>query len=299
MSLYVNKLRYNESVPVFGKSAGTHYGKMYYGDTNILGVENVQPINYEAEYFTVTNLESTSITVDFRTYTVPSYLSKIAYMKSTENTWTEIIRNAAAVDTMVTLGVGESVKFKGQGTQWQNSPWPVRYANRANIDATGRFAVSGNLWSLLYWDSFYGATIYYTKSDMWACLFQSKSSSQPNHCADAYNLVIEPQGITITAGGAFSRLFQDNPYLTRSPLLNYKSLVTYQYWEMFNNCTALEEVRCLATANINTSNSTGGDQGGWMAGAKSGGTFYKDPTANWPRSNYGIPTSWTAVDYTE
>lgn len=295
--IYINKLRYNESVPVFGKSAGTHYGKMYLGSTPVLGIESVQPIDYEAEYFTVTNLEVTSITVNIQTQTDPSSMPKIAYMKSTDSTWTEITRTEERQVIYIELGAGQSVKVKGQGTSWQDSPWPVEYANYANIDASGRFAVSGNLWSLLYWDSFYGATINYTQNDMWACLFQSRTTTTPNHCTDAYNLVIEPQGLTITAGGAFSRMFQDNPYITRSPLLSYASLVDYQYWEMFNNCTALEEVRCLATSGINENNSTGGDNDGWMAGAKANGTFYKAAGATWPRADYGIPTSWTAVDY--
>lgn len=294
--IYINKLRYNESVPVFGKSAGTHYGKMYLGSNQVLGLESVEPIDYEAEYLTVTNLESTSIRVDVQTCTSVDSMPKIAYMKSTQSTWTVITRSDHWFNVYIDLGVGESVKLKGQGTSWQDSPWPVEYANYANIDASGRFAVSGNLWSLLYWDSFYGATINYTQNDMWACLFQSRTITTPNHCTDAYNLVIEPQGLTINAGGAFSRMFQDNPYITRSPLLSYASLVDYQYWEMFNNCTALEEVRCLATSGINENNSTGGENG-WMAGAKANGTFYKAAGATWPRSDYGIPTSWTAVDY--
>lgn len=288
----IQKIRIGNIVPAI--AAGT----MFLGDGLIWG-EQSQPapvIDYEQEYFTVTNIDSKSITVDVQAYSATSSLSKIAYKKSTDSSWTEVTRGSTKTNTYIQLGVGESVKLKGTGTSFQSSPYAARYGNRSNIDADGKFEVSGNLWSLILWDSFYGATISPTQNDMWATLFQSRSSGKSNYCTDAHNLIIEPSTMTIMSAGCFSRLFQDNSYIKRGPKLSFSSIASYGYWMMYDRASSVEEVTCLATSGINISKSTGGDNGGWMYGVPATGTFYKAAGVTWPRNGYGIPSGWTVVE---
>jgi len=58
---------------------------------------------------------------------------------------------------------------------------------------------------------------------------------------------------------------------------------------MFNGCTSLNYIKCLATSGINTNNSTTS----WISNVASSGTFIKEPNATWPIGDNGIPTNWT------
>jgi hypothetical protein len=60
---------------------------------------------------------------------------------------------------------------------------------------------------------------------------------------------------------------------------------------MFNGCTNLNQIKCLATdksANSCTS--------GWVYGVSSTGTFVKHPNMTWTTGVSGIPSGWTVVD---
>jgi len=57
---------------------------------------------------------------------------------------------------------------------------------------------------------------------------------------------------------------------------------------MFYGCARLNHIKCLATSEINSNNSTTD----WVRGVASSGIFVKDPNATWPIGNNGIPTTW-------
>jgi len=61
---------------------------------------------------------------------------------------------------------------------------------------------------------------------------------------------------------------------------------------MFNGCTNLNYIKCLATTGINENNSTTN----WVQNVSSTGTFVKDTNATWPTGNNGIPTGWYTFD---
>ena len=63
---------------------------------------------------------------------------------------------------------------------------------------------------------------------------------------------------------------------------------------MFQGCTSLNYIKCLAT-NISASNCTTD----WVNGVANSGTFVKNPSmSSWRTGNNGIPTNWTVEDAT-
>jgi hypothetical protein len=64
------------------------------------------------------------------------------------------------------------------------------------------------------------------------------------------------------------------------------------YQNMFNGCTNLTHIKCLAT-NISAKRCTFE----WVVGVASTGTFIKHPDmSDWTTGISGIPEGWTVVD---
>lgn len=77
--------------------------------------------------------------------------------------------------------------------------------------------------------------------------------------------------------------------LEYAPTLAAQTLDNYCYYYMFSGCDRLKQVKCLATTNINTNNSTSN----WLSAVAANGIFVKDTNATWPSGANGIPSSWT------
>jgi len=61
---------------------------------------------------------------------------------------------------------------------------------------------------------------------------------------------------------------------------------------MFNNCSNLSSVTCLATSGINQNLSTYH----WLKGVAADGTFYRQGSTYWPTYSIdGIPSGWTRL----
>ena len=91
--------------------------------------------------------------------------------------------------------------------------------------------------------------------------------------------------------------------MTTAPDLPARTLVSGCYRIMFQGCTSLSYIKCLAE-NPNNGSFTNN----WVTSVQSSGTFEKSSVAKdnegsnptkWPRSNSGIPTGWTVEDYVE
>ena len=100
---------------------------------------------------------------------------------------------------------------------------------------------------------------------------------------------------TTLARGCYIGMFKGCTSLTAAPVLPATTLTPSCYQQMFNGCTKLSSVTCLATAGINTSNSTSN----WLANAgdsvQSTKLFIAAEEATWPTSNNGVPAGWTIV----
>ena len=84
-------------------------------------------------------------------------------------------------------------------------------------------------------------------------------------------------------------MFRGCTGLTTAPVLSATTLVEGCYNFMFNGCSNLNYIKCLAI-DISATSSTNG----WVSGVASTGTFVKASSmSNWTTGNNGIPNNWT------
>ena len=89
----------------------------------------------------------------------------------------------------------------------------------------------------------------------------------------------------------YFRMFQNCTSLTRAPKLPTVNLCNYCYSSMFEGCTNLNYVECLADTTTGY-----GSFDDWLNRVSPTGTFVKHPDATWPTGKSGIPNGWTVVD---
>ena len=95
---------------------------------------------------------------------------------------------------------------------------------------------------------------------------------------------------TTLAASCYRGMFQSTRIKTAPDLL-VETLVSECYRYMFNNCSQLKNVKCLATTNLGNGYTTN-----WLSGSvpnNNSCTFVKAETASWSRDAHGIPSSWT------
>lgn len=99
---------------------------------------------------------------------------------------------------------------------------------------------------------------------------------------------------TTLAEYCYQQMFADDTNLIQAPVLPAETLVDGCYKQMFSSCSKLNYIKCLATTNINTNESTHQ----WVTGVKTKyGTFVKSPAATWSKGENGIPDyEWTEVN---
>ena len=85
-------------------------------------------------------------------------------------------------------------------------------------------------------------------------------------------------------------MFRGCTSLVTPPELPATTLANYCYSKMFNNCTSLKYIKCLAT-NI------GNNTYGWVQNINDNGVFVKNSEAtSWSRGISGIPEGWEEID---
>lgn len=100
---------------------------------------------------------------------------------------------------------------------------------------------------------------------------------------------------TLPSKGCYAYMFADTK-ITRAPdlpapiLPPYSSSVSndYCYGGMFQNCSRLNYIKCLATSGMGDYTTWN-----WVDGVSSSGTFVKASNATWSRGASGIPNNWT------
>lgn len=79
--------------------------------------------------------------------------------------------------------------------------------------------------------------------------------------------------------------------LTVAPDLPATTLESNCYDSMFDGCTNLSYITCLAENGIIQLNIVN-----WVRGVAAIGTFVKSANATWVTGNSGIPSGWTVQD---
>lgn len=90
----------------------------------------------------------------------------------------------------------------------------------------------------------------------------------------------------------YESMFKYCTSLVVAPILRAAKLNTYSCSDMFQGCTSLSYIKCLAT-DISAKSCTSN----WLSGVASTGTFVKAAgMEDWPTGESGIPLGWTVVD---
>ena len=89
----------------------------------------------------------------------------------------------------------------------------------------------------------------------------------------------------------FQNLFQGNTYIYHTEgkdlVLPATVLKKQCYYNMFNGCTNMNYLKCLAT-DISAKDCTTN----WLKSTAKKGTFVKAEGVTWPRNDSGIPVDW-------
>lgn len=97
------------------------------------------------------------------------------------------------------------------------------------------------------------------------------------------------------ASYAYINMFKGCTSLQTAPVLPSQDLTGAPYRGMFNDCTSLNYVKCLATTlytNTTSSNNS------WLDNVSSTGTFVKKSGVDWSSSLFTIPEGWTVLEET-
>lgn len=241
---------------------------------------------YSAMPFTIEALGSGSFNIN---------LADVSYSTDKGSTW-ETTTGA----TTINLSSGDTVQFLHSGAS--NS----MLGNNTGIT----FNVYGNIMSLLYEDNYIGQT----SIDANRAFFQLLKAS---NVVEADNLILPALSLTeycyygmfsgctlftaapelpvataFTGNYAYGSMFKKCTSLTKGPDLLLPTLTNKCYSSLFDGCSSLNYVRCLATSGL-----TYDELSYWMYDVPAGGTFVRAAGVTWPSSkNYGVPSSWTIVD---
>lgn len=193
-----------------------------------------------------------------------------------DGAWTNvtIVAGSQAASGIATLQSGDTIKIKGIGnTTWEECQFTI---NSPQADVV----VAGNILSLLD-----GST------------FQSITSMEPrcftylfygcDKLKDASNFVLP----NFLSAGCYQYLFAGAKGLEKAPELPTKILLGYCYGNMFNGCTNLNYIKCLAT-----NRSASGCTSDWVSNVGATGTFVKAAGVYWPSGGSGIPRGWTVQE---
>lgn len=142
----------------------------------------------------------------------------------------------------------------------------------------------GNLMSLVSPTNFEGLTTFGTKPYVFPLFYRCTGLT------DASDLMLPA---TTLAESCYFLMFASCTNLTTAPELPatafpYTGARCYQ--SMFNGCSSLNYIKCLASSNLTENTNY------WTNGVAATGTFVKDANATWQTGSDGIPTGWTVVN---
>ncbi len=247
--------------------------------------------SYENDYLTLQVLTGGTIA-----WTTTGVASPKTFQYSINNgSWVTEVTGIGSIN----VEAGDTVRLKGT-----NNSYASTNADYFGFSGgTASFNVEGNIMSLVYGDNFIGNTALTGTFNFCSLFKQSNAISAENlilpamtltpHCyralfANSPSLVTAPVlPATTLAEACYRYMFQDNS-ITIAPDLPAPIMVTDCYDGMFNGCSALTYIKCMAT-DISAPSATTA----WVRYVNTtNGTFVKDVNTEWTRGESGIPTRW-------
>ena len=251
---------------------------------------------FAAQYLTIEALESGT----FRIYCNVDYSVNGAAWET----------SPADNTTNLSLAQGDKVRFRADG---------VGIVTGATFATTIKFNVYGNIESLEYGDDFLGKTEIRTEAGAFAKLFFGASglisaenlilpattlkpycygnnSNLDGMFRNCSSLIAAPAlPATTLVEGCYYNMFYGCTSLETGPDLLFEKFATLSCKSMFQNCSKLIYVKCLAN------NPSNDNCGWWLGGISTTGTLVKKPGYTWetyPNQiwQYRIPGTWSQIN---
>lgn len=194
-----------------------------------------------------------------------------------------------------TLQAGKSVWIKGSGSN--------REASYTQFAITGGVSLSGDVscftakssspTSLSFFHFFEGCDIIDARDLTFGENYvnQQAFNQMFKSCT---KMVYGPRTLpktTSSMANCFDKMFQYCSSMVESPFMPGTAIPQYGASRMYEGCTSLSKIVCLATSF--GSNATTN----WVSNVAATGTFYKDSGTTWSTGVSGIPTGWVVRDY--
>ena len=165
------------------------------------------------------------------------------------------------------------------------------------VDAENLILPATVLGGFCYTYMFYGCSnlvkgpkeIYATSIGGWACEYMF------GNCESLTSAPALPT-TNITERSCYKNMFDGCTSLTTAPELPAEILTTSAYQMMFQNCTNLNYVKCLATNPSGDGGQVYAPCSYWLYGVSPTGTFVKASGVTWPTGDSGIPSGWTVQE---
>ena len=203
----------------------------------------------------------------------------IEYSKDNGSTWASITSDASSSAPTITVAAGDKVQFRGNNKKYYVSGTNNKFTTNADC----RFRAYGNIMSLVDSTGYTQADLTSANTSIFKSLFENCSA-----LTDAGNLIMPAS----TQNSCYERMFGNCINLATAPVLPTTTLMPFAYKYMFDGCSSLNYIKCLAT-NI----SANGCVDSWTNQVASTGTFVKDATMTaWSVGKSGIPSNWTVED---
>lgn len=275
--IYIPEDSYNGYVEL---NPNLNLTKYNYGVIRVTEPEYYEAVhNYSLDYFTIEALEDGIIKLYISNQTIDKFKS-LSVSKNGSHYWRTFYNPGDMKKGLywdINVKRGDKVRLKGEATI-------IRYYFLGGC----KHKVYGNIMSLLYNDEFIGKTLINgTNNAAFAYMFEDDKD-----LISAKHLILPPT----TTKQCYTHMFGYCEELIEAPIIQAQRLEDYACGNMFEGCTKLKEVTCLATELYD-------DDVYWymLYETAANGTFYKNQssTINWKRGEDRIPSTWTIADYTE
>ena len=252
------------------------------------------PHDYSQDYLTFRIL--TGGTIMWKAY---GDLTKTIQYSIDNGAWTDW--TSTSDGATISVQAGNLVRLRGTAYPYATSK--DAYSGFEGGSAT--YDIEGNIHSLIYKDNFAENNTMPDNTYMFCSLFKkSKAISAENLILPATTLknycyralfsyatsLVKPCALPATtlATGCYWYMFE-RCAITAAPELLAAALVQECYGNMFNGCSNLNTIKCMATSGFGTSKCLEN----WVTGVASSGVFVKNSNKTWPSGISGIPSGWT------
>lgn len=192
--------------------------------------------------------------------------------------WITITSNTGSSAPSISVATGDKIRFIGDNKTY--NPTTANY-----FGGTARFRAYGNIMSLISSTGYTELSSFEpVNRQAFSYLFKDNTGIY-----DAEHLILPVKQLEYEV---YSHMFYYCSNLVKGPAILAETMSVRSCEAMFNNCTNLNYIKCLAT-NISANNCTLS----WVMSVASSGTFVKHLAMNdWPTGQNGIPSGWTVID---